>query len=365
MSKIKICHITSVHSTYDVRIFLKECRSLSETGHEVHLVTANQENDIQDNVHIHGVGSPKRTRIKRMMYTVKEVFEYSKNLNADVYHLHDPELLRIALKLQKTGAKVIYDAHEDIAKQVLGKFWIPSLLRKPIAYFIKHYEDRIVSKINGVITATPAINDRFKQINRNAVNINNYPIIEPNSTIKKDVRNEICYVGGITEIRGLKQLIQALEICTKEVKLHLIGSGSESFLNELKGLKGWNKVKYWGQQNREKVKEILSSCKIGVVTFLPLPNHIDAQPNKIFEYMYEKLAIIGSNFPLWKQIIEEKNCGKCVDPLNPLEIAQTIDQLMDNNELTMQMGKNGYEQVFTNFNWDKEKTKLISFYANL
>ena len=37
---MKICHLTSVHERYDIRIFLKQCRSLARAGHEVTLVVA-------------------------------------------------------------------------------------------------------------------------------------------------------------------------------------------------------------------------------------------------------------------------------------------------------------------------------------
>jgi glycosyltransferase involved in cell wall biosynthesis len=60
-----------------------------------------------------------------------------------------------------------------------------------------------------------------------------------------------------------------------------------------------------GFVNREEAKQIMAESKAGIVTFLPLPNHINAQPNKMFEYMSASLPVICSDFPLWNSIVEK------------------------------------------------------------
>ena len=103
----------------------------------------------------------------------------------------------------------------------------------------------------------------------------------------------------------------------------------------------------------------------GLVIFYPVANHVDAQPNKIFEYMAAGLPVIGSNFPLWKKIIEEGKCGLCVDPLSPQQIADAIKFLAANPGQAITMGENGQRLVKEVYNWDIEKKKLITFYNTL
>ncbi|MCM8808341.1 MAG: glycosyltransferase, partial [Candidatus Omnitrophica bacterium] len=130
-------------------------------------------------------------------------------------------------------------------------------------------------------------------------------------------------------------------------------------------LKGWQNVEYLGYVNREKVKEIFLRSTGGMVLFLPEPNHVNAQPNKIFEYMSAGLPVISSDFPLWKEVIEGNKCGICVNPLNPEEIAEAIKYLVNNPDKAKEMGENGRRAVLEKYNWDIESKKLIEIYENL
>ena len=364
----KIVHLTSVHPRYDIRIFQKECLSLSMAGYDVTLIVADGKgNEIKNKINIIDVANAlAKSRLVRIFKFPGMVYEAALKLDGDVYHFHDPELIPVGLKLKRAGRKVIYDIHEDLPRQTLTKDYIPKLFRVPLATVLEYYEDRSVKKFNAAVTATPFINQRFLKLNHKSVNINNFPItselVLSNSADEKE--NAVCYVGGISRLRGVKQLIEATALAN--VKLYLAGSFSESdFEQEVKQLPAWKNVIECGQLNRKEVAAVMAKCICGVVTFLPAPNHCNAQPNKMFEYMSASLPVLCSDFPLWREIIKDNGCGVCVDPALPAAIAEGIKRIAGDAIAMVGMGRNGQAAVKEKYNWEAESVKLIDLYNNL
>jgi glycosyltransferase involved in cell wall biosynthesis len=361
---VKICHLTTVHPVYDTRIFYKESISLVKKGYRVHLIAPATNEEVKEGVNIIPLGVVK-SRLRRLLFIGKQALKKALELDAVVYHFHDPELISVGLKLKRMGKKVIFDIHEDVSEQILTKNYIPKILRKPVSYLYSIYERRMINKMDALICATPFIEKKYSELNNMVVNINNYPILNElvKTTDWNERENAVAYIGGITEIRGVCQIVESLEY--SDADLYLAGTfDSEKTKQKVVSLKGWKKVKYLGQVDREEVKEILSKVKAGIVTFLPAPNHFSSQPNKLFEYMSAGVPIIASNFPLWKDIVEKRNAGICVDPQNPREIGAAINRVIHDSKAET-MGKSGRKSVEEEFNWGRESEKLFELYERI
>lgn len=371
MSTFKVCHMSSVHHGLDTRIFHKECCSLADNSYDVALVIGASDED----VHLAKSRSVSLIRLdriegrfKRMLLQGYRCYRKALGTRSDIYHLHDPELIPFGVLLRLRGKKVVYDVHEDLPRDILLKDWIPPLFRKSLSRFISGIEFIVASSFFEVITATPFILKRFKKANARAVNINNFPldIDIPEEFDRPCGGAAICYVGGITKLRGVGEILDALNILQGEARLHLAGNFvDQGFEKSLLSHPAWQRVEWHGYVDRAGVRRILSQSMAGLVTLHPTATFTMSLPVKLFEYMACGLPVIASDFPLWNEIITKHKCGILVDPKCPQQIAEAISYCLENRDLAEEMGNNGRAAVLSEYNWRSEERKLIQFYREL
>lgn len=363
-----IAHLTVVHPRTDVRIHLRECRALAHafTNSRVTLVVADGfGHEVRDGVNIVDAGRPAN-RLHRLLSFSTRIFNIATRSPQDIFHIHDPELLVVGYLLRRRGAVVIYDSHEDLPRAVLSKAWIPRALRRPASLIIEYIEDWFVRRISVVVAATPAICARFRRVASEVRLVANYPVEEElvEDAISVHRSSAACYVGGIERIRGALTMIRAVD--QADVELELAGAVyPNNFRVQLQHEQGWRRVQYHGVVPRTTAQQIMRRCAVGLLLFLPEPNHVDSQPNKLFEYMAAGLPIIASDFPLWREIIEDAACGVLVDPSDSRAVADALKRLIQNPEESASMGRRGASYVRKRFTWESQRINLINLYRDL
>lgn len=362
---IKVCHITTVHNSLDNRIFYKECQTLASFGYDVTLIAPHKQNEIVDNIKM--VCIPRvENRIKRMLWvsTVK-AFMSAFSVNADIYHFHDPELIPTGLLLRLMGKKVVYDVHENTAGSILTKPYIPKAFRKFVSKTIDLVEHTFSSCFSAIVVARPDIGEKIGV--NNCVVVRNFPILSVASqatgeTIPKS-KKAVVYVGGMTRIRGTKELVNAFADVT-DAELWLLGPFSEPDLKiECMNSPGWKNVRYFGNVPPYKVFEIIHQADVGIITFLPAPNHLTTLATKPFEYMACGLPMIMSDFEYWQNTFGELSLY--VDPANSAGISAAVNKLVKDEAKMKAMGAAGKFRVLNEFNWELESLRLKKLYTEL
>lgn len=363
---IKICHVTSSHQRYDGRILEKECLSLSKK-YDTYLLCADiKENEKINEVNIVSINFKPKNRYERFFKVMSKLYKKSIELDCDIYHLHDPELLNIALKLKNKGKKVIFDSHEDYPSCISERKWIPKRFRKMVSQLYSIKEKRVLKKIDAVITVTPAVLNRISKYNKNVVMVTNYPIIEKEIK-RKSVKNTMCFAGGISSQWMHHNILKAIDKI--DIKYIIAGNNENTYFDSLKQIKGYKKVEAIGKISKKEVKELYSTSTIGIALNDYVANvgfHEGSLGNtKIFEYMEAGLPIVATDFNLWYDIIEKNKCGICVNPNNINQITNAIKYMLDNPKKAIEMGKNGRRLVEEKYNWNTQEKILFDLYRNL
>jgi glycosyltransferase involved in cell wall biosynthesis len=364
-----VAHLTSVHPRYDTRIYHKFCRSLAKAGYAVSLVVADGKDNerTECGVDILDVG-PAGRRISRMTTTVRQVRDKALELDADIYHLHDPELMPAGLALKRRGKRVIFDFHEDVPQQLLSKPYLSRSMLRLLSAAFARFEAWVVPRFDAIVGATPTITEKYRGNAKRLENINNFPILDELQNVSswEGKADEVVYVGAISTARGIKEIVAAMASVQSRARLNLGGHTNDDGLKaDLEGSPGWPRVNELGYLSRDQIRQVLGRSMAGLVTLHPTPAYLDSLPVKMFEYMSAGLPVIASDFPLWREIIEGNDCGLCVDPFDPAAIAAAIDTLISHPARAEQMGRNGRAAVEQHFNWADEERKLLRLYEDI
>ena len=223
--KKRVCVLTTGHEALDVRVFHKECKSLAEAGYEVYLIASHPEREVVEGVSIIPLNT-RKDRAYRFLVKGWTVLWKALKLRADFYHFHDPDLIFAGLLLKLLGKTVIYDVHEDVPKDILSKEWLGSIRIRKIASILARSLFKLSALFfDGIIAATPSISENFPK--HKTVTLRNVPKalfirgIKPETLAK--TRPSVIYAGGLTRIRGIKEIIEAIGKLEGLVELWLLG----------------------------------------------------------------------------------------------------------------------------------------------
>lgn len=367
--KPRVCHVTSAHPRKDGRIFRKMCSSLAAAGYDVTLVVNDGlPEETENGVRIVSAERENAGRVQRIVKGARSVLRAALDVDADIYHLHDPELLQIVAPLKKAGKRVVFDSHEDVPADILGKAWIPAPLRRVVASTYALVEKRTLPKTDAVITVTPHIVERLSRIHPRTVMITNYPHLGEQPEPPRGQR-ALCHTGAIDFNWLLGNAAQAIEDLDG-VTMVLAGSQSpDTYVDSVAAeLSDPTRVDYRGLVTPAEVKQIHA----GSIAGLALNNAHQLWQgggtlgnNKLFEYMNSGLPLICTNFPLWEQIVREEECGFAVDPHDVEGMRAAVQALLDDPELGPRMGANGQRAVRERYNWATQEKILLDLYAEL
>ncbi len=372
---IKICHVISGYFRKDERIFNRLCSTLIEHSFAVTILTNDGDVDeVANDIKITSTKKVRKNIIMRLFFTSLDLIDKTNEINADIYHLHSPELLLLGLYLKNKGKKVFYDAHEDIENLISEKNWIPKFIIKPfIAKIIKIYLNFVLNKIDGFTTPHHHLLGKYNGNLRGKL-ITNFPIVKPKINNQfldyKQRNNIICYTGTVYKFSNQEEIISAINKIKIPIEYRIVGHIEKNYLKYLiRNSNQKNCPNFQGRLNQARLRDFYFKASIGIVVYEYvdfLGNKLGSYgTNKLFEYMEVGLPVICSDFLLWENVIKEYDCGICVPPRDTESIYNAINFLLTNKERAFQMGLNGRKAIKEKFNWTSQGREYIDMVNSL
>lgn len=373
----KIYVLTSAHIARDTRIFHKECKSLCRAGYHVTLIAPHPRQETIDGIEVAPLPL-QWGRFGRVFNNVR-ILTLALRSDADIYHLHDLDLLVVGALLRLFRHKpVIYDVHELYVELVSAREWIPVVLRPVFRKFVDWGERFWGRWMSAFITVIDAQRERYSRYRVPVITIYNYPL---RSTVPEDVTpvpedpsvKPILYIGDITMVRGVWVLVEAFRLVVKElphVELLLVGRIGEPAMHErlhefIDKHELTDRVKMPGFIAHDRLGFYLRQASVGVVPYRNESQYSVALPTKLFEYMAYGLPVVASDLPGVHNLVKRTQCGLLAEPGNPVALADCLLTLLRDRDLVESMGAAGRRAVIEKYNWETEEEKLVALYEQL
>ncbi len=363
---LSVVHISTVHPVFDNRIFYKECSSLAENGWQVTLVATSKEDFVKNGVKVRGLR--EQTGLIGRFKKIWQAYKIARSCDANIIHLHDPELLLIKPLLRLSGKLVVYDAHEHFSQQILIKNWLPAIIRKPLSFAMAMYERMFIGR-GPVVFAEDDYIHAYPYVNKYKVALN-LPDLQKITNIDESKYKDftaVGYLGGVTEARGCLKVLEALVEIKKQSKEPIgyvcIGRFESKPLQDKMEQLGAKLDFYFapGFMPFEDGIKYIARCHIGMALLDRTPNYVASYPTKIFEYMALGIPFIVSDFPINEAIVNENNCGIAVDPDDKDALMESLNLLLNSDDVRQRFGESG-KLNSGKYEWNKQLEHIIDGY---
>lgn len=385
----KVCHIIFEHSLFDGRIFHKEATSLAQNGFNVIILaptikkgTIGRKKEIQVNseyslnnvtfkVYHYNKCIIKNFGI-RNYFSKKSLIEQIKKIDADLYHFHEDNFtMEVAANFKKLfpKKKLVFDLHEFF----LHRLRFNKKGRKRIRKYI-FLENKIIKNADLLITVSDFMSDYYRTLTSKPVitilNCQSENIFQANKSenIKEDFF-WIVHEGNMRFDRGLKEIIEIARLIKNPViKFMLIGKLPKKemlyFKLKTKEYKIEDKFFLTGLLPYEEVSYYLMKAKLGL-NLIITANGKMGLGNKFYNYLRFGLPTISFSSPLLDKFLKEFEVGYSFLPYEISEIAEKIEEILNNKELYNRLSKNTKRAFKEKYNWGLMEKKLVEAYYNI
>lgn len=170
--------------------------------------------------------------------------------------------------------------------------------------------------------------------------------ITPRSAEPDNHVPRLAMVAGLRNFKGHEYLFDALRILElrgRKVILDIVGDGP--LRSQLEAMAGDNVV-FHGAVDIDKVLAIVSGSDMAVMPSVVMPDgRRDGIPVALIEAMALGVPVISTRVSGIPELVEHEVTGLLVEQRNPLQLADAIERLLDDDSLRCRLGESGRRRV--------------------
>ena len=292
-----------------------------------------------------------------------------------IHGCNPPDLIFLTAVLFKPfGVKYVFDHHDINPELYISKFEKKGFFYKLMLLF-----EKLTFKAANFSIAT---NESYKkiainrggmpkknvQVIRSGPKLDRLKLIPPVKKLKKGKKYLIGYIGVIGEQEGLDLLLQsAKHIISKRNDVHFGIVGGGTYLEEIKQLCSQMNLSqyfdFYGRVDDQTMLKVLNTADVCVNPDKPTAMNNLSTMNKIMEYMALKKPIV--QYDLKEGRFSAQESSLYANNTDPIDFAEKIIFLLDNDNIRHKMGEIGYDRVINELSWEFESSKLVDFYRRI
>lgn len=251
------------------------------------------------------------------------------------------------------NVEIVTGIHSPLVLKPIGKMVDYIYKRCDVIFatspsFVKEIQKRVEKNKDKVKYLPQYAEEFYKPVER-----------KPVPEIPDDDSFKIIFTGNIGKAQGLDILPKAARLLKgkENVKFVIVGDGrdKDNFLKQISDNGVQDMFIMIDRQPPERIPELLAACDAAFISFMPDPLFEKTIPAKLQSYMACGMPIIASANGETKRIIDESNCGICIELGNAELLTDAITKM---TVLTINQMRNLSKKYF-----DKhfEKQKIMDY----
>jgi glycosyltransferase involved in cell wall biosynthesis len=301
-------------------------------------------------------------------------------LEPDIIHAHHPLVLgtavRAARRRQSAGfdCRVVYDARENFAG-------IPAAEQGNVrrhAVLVRE-EARYVGAASAVITVSEPIadvlHDRYRLPARPAVILNVPPNVSVGgSVVRPTVRDAaglddgtplLVYSGAVSRARGIDDLVEAMAhlpgVHLALVTVPFPHPQVPSLLERAVELGVVDRIHPLPPVGQDQLLAYLAGADVAVHP-MPggSPNHDQALPNKLFEYLHAGLPLVVADAKLMAAFVRDNALGEVFRSGDPLDLAAAVRRALEPGR-----PRASRDELAARYSWQAQEHRIAALYEQV